>query len=171
MKVVKFVGTLLLQIILIIAVAGLGVMVSSKELISVEKVSENIQKIDITEIMVDEKGEPTKTGAQVYDLMKHANISQKDADVLMNDGQFKAIIGDFVSSASLHQIDETVDIVYPSESAITDVIYNNYDALKESYQIDKDKSEVTKERILEEVRKNYGSIRAKLQEYAESLGE
>lgn len=171
MKVVRFIFTLILQILLIVAMIGLGIMLSAKEFAQVETISENIQAIEIQEILVDKKGKPTATGKKVRDLLKSANIKGKDADIIINDSTFKAVVSDFISSATLHQVDETTEIIYPTENAITNIIYNNFDALKESYQIDKDKSEITKERIKEEVSKNYSNIKAKLKEFAESMGE
>lgn len=171
MKIVKFIFTFLLQILLIIIELTLGIMLFAQKITSQEGLSQNIQEIEMERLLVDEKGNQTKVGKQVYDLLQYANISKSDANIIINDNTFKAVISDFISSATLHQVDNKVEIKYPSEKDITNIIYNNFDYLKDSYQININKEDITKERIQEEVSKNYKNIRNKLQEFAESLGE
>ena len=170
MKAIKIIFTFILQLGLMFSLSALGFILCVGELASVKTISKSIQEIPIEEILVDEKGEKTPTAVKVYDVLNYANISEGDANVVMKDSTFKEAVGNFISSVTVHQIDESVPIDYPSETEIATVIYNNFDALKESYQIDKDKSEVTIDRIKEEVHKNYGAIRAKLEEFVESLG-
>ena len=170
MKILKGIITFVLVMVFFTLEICLGFMICSSTFVTEEAISKSIQEIDVQEILVDEKGEETKTAVQVYDILSHVNISKSDANIILNDSQFKKVVGDFVSSATMHQVDESVEIKYPSESDITDVIYNNFDALKESYQIDKSKDEVSRERIQEEVSKNYGNLKEKLQEYLDSLG-
>ena len=171
MKVIKIILTFILQLILIVSEIGLGLMLCSKNFLTPESLSENIQQIDIQEILVDEEGNKTETGKQIYSFFEYANLSESETNLILNDGAAKKMLGDFISTATLSQTDDTIEIKYPSISEITNVVYNNYDKIKDTYNIDKDKSEVTKEDIQAKISENYGDIRAKLKAFAESLGE
>lgn len=173
----KTVLATILSILIFIFELTTVLIITTRNTIKPETISEAIQKIDFIEIVETEnnssssnrndlKNKITSINNTIKDTFNNIGLTSSEANLLINTPTLKRIVGDFAGSVVLNNIDEETKIIYPKKEEIRSIASECYEII-----LKREKLDTTKEELIKIADENYDTIINELKKYADSISK
>ncbi len=160
-KPLKFILIIFLTILLFVAEAFLGIVITAKCFLNIDAIAKDVNKIDIEQALKkDDK--KTELGKNVYSALKEVGIDEEKLNKLLKNNEFRQILDHYIASILLDKMQVECDIFYPTKEELKTFAFNNYELLGE---------DLTKEKVGKFLDENYYQIKLKLEIIAREIGE
>ena len=143
----------ILCVVIFILEFGVHIVVDTKGYLSEENITKIIEKIDLNDLLVDEKGNKTEIAADIYEMIEDAEIEEEALDKILESKSLRELVGKYIGS-SVEAVLYDKEVIKPTVDEIVFVVEDNFDIIEE---IAKEQGEVLtesdKQELLKEIRK------------------
>lgn len=143
----------ILCVVIFILEFGVHIVIDTKGYLSEENITKIIEKIDLNDLLVDEKGNKTEIAADIYEMIEDAEIEEEALDKILESKSLRELVEKYIGS-SVEAVLYDKEVIKPTVDEIVFVVEDNFDIIEE---IAKEQGEVLtesdKQELLKEIRK------------------
>lgn len=164
MKLLKDLLSVIIVLILIVLEIVYGCLFCVKNTIDEKSISHAIQDVDFNAVMYDENGELTEVGKSLNDMLLDMGLSMNASKEILESETLKRSMGDFIATAIVSTVDDSVEIIYPSKKDLKDFVGETYDIIAKEQ-----KMEASKEEVLKSFDEDYDELINELEKFTADL--